>query len=182
MILNLGLPHLSSGVDWVYTFWQEYYKNWFVFCLVQHIRKPMMLTCFYYCWCYLVLMISLRGFLPGFITVKLHFCHCNFFSFVFLGPYLWHVKVPRLGVQSELQLLAYTTATSTQDTSHVCNLDHSLWQRWILNPLSEARYWTCRLMDTGSVHYCWAMTGTPPIVILSILWGDTLCTHQTSTQ
>ena len=31
--------------------------------------------------------------------------------FVFLGPHLWH----RLGVKSELQLLAYTTATAMQD-------------------------------------------------------------------
>ena len=31
---------------------------------------------------------------------------CGVF-FVFLGPHLWHMEVPRLGVQSELQLLAY---------------------------------------------------------------------------
>ena len=29
-----------------------------------------------------------------------------FFFFVFLGPHLWHMEVPRLGVESELQLLA----------------------------------------------------------------------------
>ena len=35
-----------------------------------------------------------------------------FFSFYFfLGPYLWHME----GVKSELQLLAYTTATATPD-------------------------------------------------------------------
>ena len=32
-----------------------------------------------------------------------------------LGLYLRHMEVPRLGVESELQLLAYTTATSMQD-------------------------------------------------------------------
>ena len=26
------------------------------------------------------------------------------------GPHLWHMEVPRLGVEWELQLLAYTTA------------------------------------------------------------------------
>ena len=31
----------------------------------------------------------------------------------------------RLGVESELQLTAYTTATATLDPSHVCNLHHS---------------------------------------------------------
>ena len=32
-----------------------------------------------------------------------------------LGPHLWHMEVPRLGVESELQLPAYTTATAMQD-------------------------------------------------------------------
>ena len=36
-----------------------------------------------------------------------------FFFFFFLGPHLWHMEVPRLGVKSELQVLAYTTATAT---------------------------------------------------------------------
>ena len=44
---------------------------------------------------------------------------------VFLGPHLWYMEVPRLGVQSELYLLAYTTATATPDPSHICNLHHS---------------------------------------------------------
>ena len=46
------------------------------------------------------------------------------------------MEVPRIGVESELQLLAYTTATATQDLSHVCNLHHSSWQRRMLNLLS----------------------------------------------
>ena len=33
---------------------------------------------------------------------------------------------PRLGVESELWLLAYTTATATQDLSLLCDLHHSL--------------------------------------------------------
>ena len=38
------------------------------------------------------------------------------FLFVcFLGLHLRHVKVPRLGVKSELPLPAYTTATATRD-------------------------------------------------------------------
>ena len=35
-----------------------------------------------------------------------------FFFFFFIGPHLWHMEVLRLGVKSELQLLAYTTAHS----------------------------------------------------------------------
>ena len=58
--------------------------------------------------------------------------------FCFLGPHLQHMEVLRLGVQSELQLPPYTTVTATQDPSHICDLHHSLWQHWVLNPLSEA--------------------------------------------
>ena len=49
-----------------------------------------------------------------------------FLSFVFLGPHSWHTEVPRLGVQSELQLPAYTTATAMPDLSIICNLHHKL--------------------------------------------------------
>ena len=49
------------------------------------------------------------------------------------------MEVPRLGVELELQLLAYATATAMPDLSRICDLHHSLQQRWILNPLSEAR-------------------------------------------
>ena len=31
---------------------------------------------------------------------------------LFLGLQLWHLEFPRLGAQSELQLLAYATATA----------------------------------------------------------------------
>ena len=34
-----------------------------------------------------------------------------FFAFVFLRPHPWHMEVPRLGVESELQPLACATAT-----------------------------------------------------------------------
>ena len=49
------------------------------------------------------------------------------------------MEVPRLGVESQLQLAVYTTATATPDPSRVCDLHHSSWQRQTLNPLSEAR-------------------------------------------
>ena len=45
-----------------------------------------------------------------------------FFLLFFLGPHPRHMEVPRLGVQSELQLPAYTTATATQDPSQVFDL------------------------------------------------------------
>ena len=56
------------------------------------------------------------------------------------------MEVPRLGVESELLLPTY--ATATPDLSHICNLLHSLRQCWILNPLSETRDQTCTFTDT----------------------------------
>ena len=49
------------------------------------------------------------------------------------------MQVPRLGVESELQLPAYTTATATWDPSCVFHPHHSSQQRRLLNPLIEAR-------------------------------------------
>ena len=66
---------------------------------------------------------------------------------VFLGLHPWHMEVPRLGVESELQLPASTTATVTQDLSCVCDLRYSSRQHWILNVLSKARDQTHILVD-----------------------------------
>ena len=66
--------------------------------------------------------------------------------FFFLGPHLWHMEFPRLGVKSELQLQDYIIYRATQDSSRVCNLHHSSQQCRILNPLSEARDQTHNLM------------------------------------
>jgi len=62
------------------------------------------------------------------------------------------MEVPRLGVQSELQLPAYTTAIAMQDPSRVCDLHYSSRQRQILYPLSEVRDQTRVLMDTSRVR------------------------------
>ena len=62
-----------------------------------------------------------------------------FFFLVFLGLHQQHMEVPSVGVKLELQLPAYATATATQDPNHICDLYHSSWQCWILNPLIEAK-------------------------------------------
>ena len=62
------------------------------------------------------------------------------------------MEVPRLGVKSELQLLAYITAIAMQDPSLVCDLHCSSWQRQILNPLRENRGSSRNLMDPSQVH------------------------------
>ena len=75
------------------------------------------------------------------------------FCFFLLGLYLWHMGVPKLGVELVLKLLAYTLATAMPDPSHVCDLHHSSQQRCIINPLNMARDQTCILMDTTQVRY-----------------------------
>ena len=74
-----------------------------------------------------------------------------------------HMKVPRLGVESELQFPGYitTTATAPQDLSF--DLHHSSQQCGILNLLSEARERTHVLMDLSWICFCCATTGTPSI-------------------
>ena len=63
------------------------------------------------------------------------------------------MEVPRLGVELELQLPAYATATATVDPSCVCDLNHRSRQCRIFNPLSETRDGTHILVDTSWVHY-----------------------------
>ena len=92
------------------------------------------------------------------------------FIFCFLGLYQWHMEVPRLGVQSEPQLLVYTTATATWDQSHVCDLHHSSQQCWTLNPLSKARDRTRNLMVPSWICFCCAMMGTPQS-LLFVQWS-----------
>ena len=83
-----------------------------------------------------------------------------FIFLTFLGPYLRHVEVPRLVIELELQLLAYTTATATGDPSCICDLHHSSLQSQILNPLSGAMDQTCILLDTSQIRFPLAMAGT----------------------
>ena len=84
-----------------------------------------------------------------------------FFAFCFLRPHPQYMKIPRLGVQWELQLPAYTTATAASDPSCVWNLYQSSWQRRILNLLSEARDQTHNLMVPSQIRFRCTTTGTP---------------------
>ena len=70
------------------------------------------------------------------------------------------MEVPRLEVESELQLPTYATAAALWDLSHVFNLHHSSWQLQILNPLSEARDQTSNLMVPCWIRFRCATTGT----------------------
>ena len=89
-----------------------------------------------------------------------------FFFFFFLGLHLRHMEVPKLRVQLELWLPAYATTTAMPDPSHVCDLHQSSWQRWTLNPLSEARGRTRNLMVPSWICFCCATMGTPLLLPL----------------
>ena len=71
------------------------------------------------------------------------------------------MEVPRLGLESELQLPAYATAIAMTDLSRICNLHHSSQQWQILNTLSEARDWTWNLMVPSQICFHCATTGAP---------------------
>ena len=71
------------------------------------------------------------------------------------------LEVPRLGVESELPLLTYTTARATPDLSHIFDLYHSSQEHRIPDPLSEAREGTLILKATSQVHFCRTTVGTP---------------------
>ena len=72
--------------------------------------------------------IGWRVAIPGLLLFGLlFFCFLLLFLFfVFLGPHLQHMEVPMLGVELELQLPAYTTATATPDRSCISNNTGSL--------------------------------------------------------
>ena len=86
----------------------------------------------------------------------------------FLGPHLQHMEVSRLGVELELQLLAYATATAMRDPSHVWDLHHSSRQCQILNLLGEARHRTSILMVPSRIRFHCTTTGTPAFTFFSV--------------
>ena len=91
-----------------------------------------------------------------------------YFFVCFLGPHSQHMEVPRLRVESELQLPAYVPATAMPDLSHVCDLHHSSqWWR-ILNLLSMARDRTCNLRVPSRIRFCCATVGTPFLHFLKL--------------
>ena len=90
--------------------------------------------------------------------ILVRFVFCVFVCF--LGLYPRHMEVPKLRVESKLQLPAYATGTATSDPSRICKLHHSSRQHWILNPLSEARDQSGNLTVSSWIYFCCATTGT----------------------
>ena len=69
------------------------------------------------------------------------------------------MEFPRLGVQLELQLLAYSHSNAGSKP-HLRDLHHSSEQHQIFNPQSEARDRTRNLMVSSWIPFRCAMIGT----------------------
>ena len=88
------------------------------------------------------------------------FCFLGFFLLFRATPTAHRGSRARVPL-GELQLQATVTATAMPDPSHICNLLHSSWPHQILNPLSEAREWTCNVMVPSQICFLCATMGTP---------------------
>ena len=76
-----------------------------------------------------------------------------------------------------MQLPAYPTATIMQDQSRVCDLHHSSWQRWIFNPLSQARDRTKDPRVPSQICFCCATMGTPVLAFATPFSRGSLRAH-----
>ena len=90
-----------------------------------------------------------------------HYTFC--FVFYLFWLHLWHIEVPRLGVEFELQLLAYTTATAVPDLSRIWDLHLQL------TAVPQVRSWIKPTSSWILIHvcYCWATAGTPYMLFSS---------------
>ena len=94
-------------------------------------------------------LLDASGFLRPFSWGSLFFLISMIiylFIFVFLPPHPWHMEVPRLGIEWELQLPATATVTATRDPSCICNIHHSSQQcgsftHWARPRIKHASSW-----------------------------------------
>ena len=90
-----------------------------------------------------------------------------FFFLLFRATPVAHLSFQaRGGIRAAVAGLCSTTAK--RDLSHACRLHHSSQQRWIPNPLSEARNQTHIPKDISQIRFLCAKTGTPQTMILNI--------------
>ena len=168
-IVRLLGSHIIRNL-WIVYFWNFWQYFWSVIDLGETWKVKPWITgdnCtgfgglwralpFLYSFIHLFIHSSAHSFSKYLICVKLPewvifvWLFVFLFFFFFLGP-LWHMEVPRIGVELELQLLTYAPTAAMWDLSCIGDLYYRLQQWQILNPLSEARDQTCILMDTSWV-------------------------------
>ena len=93
-------------------------------------------------------------------TLRIMANYFSFFLFFFFGLF---GATPEVYGSSQA---GGRVGAATPDLSQICDLHHSPWQCWILNPLSKATVPIWVLMDTSRVSYHWATMGTLPITFL----------------
>ena len=111
---------------------KNFYQNYKIICPSYVTHFPLLICISFYCE-----KASYQIFVSS-SCLCMCFCEMSFFFFQW-GLLSWHMEVPRLGIEQELQLPAYATPTATWDPSRVCDLYPSSGQLWILNPLSKVR-------------------------------------------
>ena len=87
----------------------------------------------------------------------------SFFFFFFLGPHLWHMEVPSLGIKLKLQLSAYTTVTGAVTYTATWGKGESLIP-WARPGIKSSSSWILVRFLT-----CWATMGTSSTNILLTL-------------
>ena len=96
-------------------------------------------------------------------------CMCvymNIYIYIlFLGLHPWHMGVPRLGSELELQLPAYTYRHSNVGSKPNLRPTPQLTAMMDPQPLSEARDRTCILKDASQICFHCTTTGTQNIYI-----------------
>ena len=166
------IPFFLSSSHASFVFWWFFFSGMleFLFIFLMFIYCRLLLCGYYEAYIKHCITIHFKGDNNFKSIQNLYiFTHLHFFlSFVFSGPHLRHMKVPRLGVQSELQLPAYARATAMPDPSHVCDLHHSSWQCRIPKPLRKARDWTHNVMVPSWICFCCATMGTPTFTFLML--------------
>ena len=103
-----------------------------------------------------------------------HHTNHNWFFFFFcfyLGPHPWHMEVSRPGVELELQLLAYATATAVRSEPHLQSTPQ-LTEKLDPRPTEWSQGSNRILMDTGQFCFHWATMGTPEFsfIISRLTW------------
>ena len=91
-----------------------------------------------------------RSFLFSLLWVRLFI---YLFSLFWAIPSVYGGSQPRDLTGAVAASLCHTTATTTRDPSHSCDLHHSSRQCQILNPLSEARDRTRDPMAPSQIHF-----------------------------
>ena len=157
---NSSLPPMVSNVVIIRLFLKSvslflFYKCYLVSSSLDFLYHAILWYLSFSVWLTSLIMIN-----SGFILVAANGI-CLFVCF--LGLHSWCTEVPRPGLESELQLLAYGTATAMQEPRHIWDLYHSSWQHQLPDPLREARDGTCILVYTIQIHFHWATTGTPTL-------------------